>query len=105
MSRLSLWARPATRNIHPLGQTRPFLAFDIDNVSVASAATANAIFLGLIPVLPVLILFDAFLLVEGRRLQVWLTRQLSCRSIRRAVLYGSVPVAEVSEVVDVAGSQ
>src|SRR5699024_4566459 len=78
---------------------------DIHNISVASAAAADTVLLGLVVVLPVLILLDALLLVERRRLEVGRARELSGGGVRRAMLDGGVPVAKVSEVVDVLGAE
>lgn len=52
--------------------------------------------------LPVLVLFDALLLVERRLLEPGLARELAAGRVGRAVLDGGVAVPKVAEVVDVA---
>lgn len=96
---------PTTRNIHPLGQARTILALDIDDIRVAPAAASNAVLLGGIVVIPVLVLLDALLLVHRGLLEVGLAGQLAGGRVGGAVLDGGVAVAEVAEVVDVAGAQ
>ena len=57
------WRRPTPRNIHPFREARPLLAFNINNVGVAFAATPNTILLRRIRCRPIIIFFFAFLRV------------------------------------------
>lgn len=57
------WTRPSTGNVHPLGETTAFLALNVDDIGVAAAAAAHAILLGRVPVLPIVVLFNALALV------------------------------------------
>jgi hypothetical protein len=99
-----LGACPATSHIDPFGQARAFFAFDILDISVAAAAAANAVLLLFVPVLPVVILFDTVLLVSCGQFEVRLSRKLSGRSIRWAVLNSGVSVTKVTEVVNILGT-
>lgn len=97
---------PPARDIDPLGQTAALLALDVLNVGVAPAAAADAVLLGRVELVPVLVLLEALALVERRHLEVGLARQLAHeRGVGGAVLDRRVAVAKVAEVVDVAGRQ
>jgi hypothetical protein len=94
---------PPTSYINPLRKTTALLALNIHDVRVTSAPAAHTILLGRIPVVPVLVLFDALMLVEGRGLKVRLARQLShAGGIGGTVLDRRVPVPKVAEVVNIA---
>lgn len=62
----SLWVRPAACNIHPFGKAGSFLAFHVDDVSVAPTPAANTPFLRGVPVFPVVVLLEACTIVERR---------------------------------------
>lgn len=100
-----LRAGPSTRHINPLGQAAAVLAFDVDNVGIAAAAAADAILLGGVKIFPVLVLLLSLPLVQRSLLQVRIAWQLACRRIGRAMLDCGMAVANVAEVVDVAGTE
>jgi hypothetical protein len=97
-----LRAGPAAGDVNPFCKARSFLALHVDNVRVAPAPAANAVFFLLVPRLPVLVLLDPLLLVERRRLEVGLSGQLPRRRVGRTVLDRRVSVAKVAEVVNIA---
>lgn len=96
---------PTTGNIDPLSQARTVLALDINDIRVAPAAASDAVLLGGIVVIPVLVLLDALLLVERGLLEVGLAGQLAGGRVGGAMLDGGVAVTEVAEVVDVLGAE
>lgn len=77
------------------------LALNIDNVSVAAASATDTVLLDLVKVRPVLVFLDPFLLIIGSLLEVRDTGKLAGRSVGWAVLNGSVPVAKVTEVMNI----
>jgi hypothetical protein len=79
------------------------LSFDINDVSVAAASASNAVFLDLVSVGPIFVFLDPFLLIVGSLLEIGDTSQLASWSVGWTMLDGSVPVSEITEVVDVAG--
>jgi hypothetical protein len=94
---------PATGDVDPLRHAGAVLAFDVDDVGVASASAAHAVLLGRVPVLPVVVLFLALLLVQGGEFQEGRPRELArAGGVRGTVLDRGVSVAEVTEVVDIA---
>ena len=95
---------PATRNIDPLGQARTFLALNINDVGIASAAAAHAVLLPFVEVGPVLVLFLP-LVLGGGLFEVWDVRKLTRGGVGRAVLNSGVSVAEVAEVMDILHSE
>lgn len=99
MSLGTSWAGPAAGNVYPFGQTAALLALDIDNVRVASAAAADAVLLLGIPLVPVLVLLEAFLFVQRRLLEIRLPGKLPRWGIGGTVLDRRMSVAEVAEVV------
>ncbi len=99
---LGLGARPPASHVDPLSQAAAILAFDVDDVRVAAAAASDTVLLGRVVVVPVLVLLDAFALVERCLLEVGVAWELSGRRVGRAVLDRRMPVAKVTEVVDVA---
>ena len=101
----NLWGCPSSSNFDPLGETTALLAFNIHNVGVTPAPAADTVLLDGIRVRPILVLFNALLFVLGCRLQPGDSGQLPRRSVGRTMLNSSVPIAEVTEVVDVAGGQ
>jgi hypothetical protein len=66
-----LWRCPASGNIYPLCKTRTFFPFNINDVGVTSTAATDTVLLGWIWVRPVVVLFLARLLVQGRLFKVW----------------------------------
>jgi hypothetical protein len=78
------------------------LAFDIDDVSIATASATDTIFLDLVSVRPVLVFLNALLLIICSFLEVRDAGELAGRGIGWAMLDGSMTVAEVTEVVDIA---
>jgi hypothetical protein len=103
--RHDLWRSPATSHINPFVDTAAGFAFDFDNVSIATASATNTVFLDLVSVRPVLVFLDTFLLVICGLLEVGDTGELAGRGIGWAMLDGSVPIAKVTEVVDIARSE
>lgn len=59
----SLRAGPSTSNIDPFSQTRAFLALDIYDIGIATAAAADTVLLFGIPLVPVLIFLDSLSLI------------------------------------------
>lgn len=78
------------------------LALNIDNVSVAAASATHTVLLDWVRVRPVLIFLDPFLLVIGSHLEVRNTGKLAGRSVGGTMLNGSVAVAKVTEVMNIA---
>lgn len=68
-----LRAVPSACNVDPFGKAGSLLAFDVDNVSIATASATDTVLLLLIPVLPVSIFLSALLIVESRLFQEGLT--------------------------------
>lgn len=60
-----LRAVPSTCNVDPFGEAGSLLAFDVDNVSIATASATDTVLLLLIPVLPVGIFLSALLIIES----------------------------------------
>lgn len=79
------------------------LAFDIDNVGVTAASTADAIFLDLVRIRPVFIFLNTLLLILRGLFEVWDASKLASGSVCGAVLNSRVAVAKVTEVVNVTG--
>lgn len=96
---------PTARDVHPFSQARTLLALNIDNVCVTATSAADTIFFDLVPVFPVLVLFYSLLLIQGCHFKVRSARQLSGWSIGRTMLNSGVPVADVTEVMDILDSQ
>lgn len=96
-----LWRCPTSCNLNPFSQAATLLAFDVNDISIASTSTPDTVLLGRIRRIPVFIFLASLLLVFGRPFEPWLTIPLSGRGIGRAMLDGCVSVAEISEVVDV----
>lgn len=78
------------------------LSFDIDNVSVAAASAADTVLFDLVRVRPVFIFLDAFLFIICGLFEVGNTSELAGWGVGGAMLDGSVTIAKVTEVVDVA---
>lgn len=97
-----LWRGPATSHIHPFVKTAALLSLDINNVSVTAASATNTVLLDLVRVRPVLVFLDPFFFVIGSLLEVRDTGELAGRSVGRAMLNGGVPVAKVTEVMNIA---
>jgi len=55
---------PAASNVDPFSQTRSFLALNIDNICVTPATAANATFLHVVPMLPVVVFLKSLILGE-----------------------------------------
>lgn len=79
--------------------------FDINDIRVAPAPTANTILLDRIRSSPVFIFLDPLLLIFRCLFQPWDARELPCRSISRTMLDGGMSVSEITEIVDVAGRE
>jgi hypothetical protein len=77
------------------------LAFDIHDVGVAAASAADTILLDWVRGGPILIFFNALLLIIGGLFKVRFAGKLSSGGVGRAMLNGRVTVSEVTEVVDV----
>ena len=101
----SLWRCPSSSNFDPFGETAALLAFNIHNISVAPASAADTVLLDGIRVRPILIFLNPLLFILGRHLQPGNSGQLPGGGVGRTMLDGGVPVAEVTEIVDVAGRQ
>jgi hypothetical protein len=78
------------------------LAFDIDDVSIATASATDSIFFDLVGVRPVLVFLDTLLLILSGLLKVRDTGELAGRGVGWAMLDSGVPVAEITEVVNIA---
>jgi hypothetical protein len=77
------------------------LALNIHNVGVAAASAADTILLDWIRGRPILILFNALLLIIGGLFKVRFAGKLSGGGVGWTMLNGRVTVSEVAEVVDV----
>ena len=78
------------------------LALNIDNVSVAAASATHTVLLDRVRVRPVLVFLDPFLLVIGSHLEVRNTGKLAGWGVGGTMLNGSVAVAKVTEVMNIA---
>ena len=103
-----------TSNLHPLRNTTTLLPLHINNIRVAPAPAAHAVFLLSVPLGPVVVVFfEEFLVlaVAGGALlleigaEVGLAGELAGGGVSGTVLDGGVAVAEVAEVVDVGGGE
>jgi len=97
--------RPAACYIYPFRKTTSHLAFDINDVGVALASAANTVLLHRIPCFPKFVFFFPLFLVRSRHFEERRSGQLPVpRRICWAMLYGRMPIPNISEVVDVARS-
>ena len=96
---------PSTSNFYPLGKAAAFFPFNVSDIRVASASTANPIFFRWIWCCPIFIFLYPFLLVFCRLLKPWDSRKLSCGGVGRTMLNGCMSVAKITEVVDIARRQ
>lgn len=103
--RFGSWTCPPAGHVNPLGEAAAILALDVDNVGVAAAAAAHPVLLGGIPDVPELVLLQPLAVVQRGLLQVRVARELAGGRVGGAVLDRRVAVAEVAEVVDVAGGE
>lgn len=78
------------------------LAFDIDNISIAAASATDTVLLDWIGIRPVLVFLKTLFLVIGSFLEVRDTGELTGGSVGRTMLDGSVAVAKVTEVMNIA---
>jgi hypothetical protein len=81
------------------------LSFDVDNIRVTLAAAANSVLFNRVGYGPIVVLFEAFLLVFSRLFEPRDTRQLAGRCVGRAVLNGRVAVSKVAEIMNITGSK
>lgn len=88
------------RNPHPLRNTTPLLILHLLHIRITATPTPHTILLLRIPFRPILVFLPPQFLIRRRSLEVRLSRKLSGRSVSRAMLDRSMPVAEVSKVVD-----
>lgn len=81
------------------------LALDIHDIRIASASAADTVLFHRVGVRPVLILFEALLLILRGHFKPWDSRQLTGRSVGGTVLDGGVSVPKVTEIMDVGRGQ
>ena len=100
-----LWRGPTTGNLDPFRKTTALFSFNVYNVGVTTASTADAILFDRVRSGPVLIFFDSLLLVVRGLLEIRFARELARGGIGRAMLDRSVPIAKITEVVNVTRSK
>jgi len=93
---------PTSSHLDPLRETAALFTFDIDDISVTLAPTANTILLDRVRSSPVFIFFNPLFLIFRCLLQVRNAGKLSCRGIGGTMLDGGMSVSKVAEIVDVA---
>ena len=96
---------PSASDVYPFRKTTPLFSFHIHNIRITLTSAPNAVLLGRIPRLPVIIFFFPFLLVFGRFLEERWPGQLTRRGIGRTMLDCGMSVAKVPEVMYILGTQ
>lgn len=80
-------------------------ALDIHNIGIASTPAADAILLDWVGRGPVFVFLDPFLFILRGLLQIGDPGELPSRSVGWAMLDCGVPIAEITEIVDIAGGE
>src|SRR5271154_2885087 len=96
---------PTSGDLDPLRQTTSLFTFDVSDVRVTFAATSHTVLFRCVGNCPIVVFFLSFLFVFGCLLEIRNPGELPCGCICWAVLYGCMPVAKISKVVNISGSQ
>jgi hypothetical protein len=91
---------PTSGYVDPVGKAAALFELDLWHFRITSASAANTVFLGFIPLLPVCIFLDSFLLVCCCRLKIRWAGLLASLCVCWAMGDCCVAVADIAEVVN-----
>jgi hypothetical protein len=100
-----LWGCEPSGNFNPLRQAASLLVLDVRNIGVTFAPTAHSVLLFCVPIVPVFVVLFGLLLVFEVRFRERRPGELFGRGVGGTMLDGGVAVADIAEVVDVAGTE